>query len=341
MTKKEIQKIHTFRNKVRRSTQKCYNPNCSENAIRSHILQVEGPIREISSTSSKLIQLDICSPHEKCRYKFREVGIKDRKGDVLNFWGFCNSCDSNIFSPIENGNVDFSIYKNQLLCSYRGFLSELYKQEYNLKHFELILKDKEISERTKKRYNSKNQHFIMIVNNSRFYKSLFDKEIFRKKNRLLDLFVQRKRTQNFIFSHYELDRIEICSSTCYAFPGNKVPIDKIKLLSNFKYYDPISSLIFFSLIPQKDKTILIVGTNKTKPDYKTLLIIKYLDEATMEQRLKYVSDVLIKHVETWFLSTQYYNKLSNTKKDKKIIKNIERYFHNSMKRKDIEFNMFK
>ena len=236
--------------------------------------------------------------------------------------------------------MDFSLYKNQLLYSYRGFLSELYKQEYNLKHFDLILMDKSISQKSRDHYITQKRNFTITINDSMYYKRLFEKEIFRKKNWIKDLFIKQRK--NFIFSYHNLDRIEIGSSTYYSFPeGRKMAINSIKLIKEFKSYEPFSSPVLFNLIPQKYSTILIVGTNKTKPNNETLSIINYLEKTTMEQKLKYVNDVLIKHVETWFISNNFYLKLKSTNKDKQILRYITKFFPMNMKRKELKFNMFR
>jgi len=300
MTKREKNTLDKLRKKARGKSQECYNPDCKNKAIRSHIQQVEGSIRSISTIDGKIIQLeDLYLSHNSKPYGFKEKGIK-QKGNVLTFWGFCNTCDSRIFKNIESKHIDYASYYNQVLFSYRGFLSEFYKQEYNLKWYELIFKSNELSDETKKKYKNLYLVYLLNVKAGKFIKNLFESDL-------------KKVTTNFDFIHFKLPLIEICTSTSYSYP-NEVVLNKAqfkKLISKDSFL-PLSRYYFINLIPTKGELNVILGYNLDK-SLKLHLDLNKILRLTKKEKIKLISDILIRHIETWFVSKSLYNIWKNRK----------------------------
>ncbi|WP_117883865.1 hypothetical protein [Aureibaculum luteum] len=324
MTNKEKGILVKLRRKARSNSQKCYNPDCENVAIRSHIQQKEGSIREIASGDGEVIQLENIYPYIKDnrRYDFKEKGIK-QKGDVLTFWGFCNECDNKIFEEIESKNVDLSLNRNQLLFSYRGFLSELYKQEYNLKWYKLIFESNELTNEIKQTFYHLNSGFDLATKFGRFNKQLFESDLI-------------KGTNSFEFIHFALPKIEICTSTSFS-SASKIKFKK-DLLER-KSLPPIVSSNFINLIPQKDKLNVILGCHSEKK-LKGKFDLDKISNYNEKEKIKLISDVLIRHVETWFVSKNLYNKWKDQKKDVEILNQIHKYLPSHMKSKYVKFNMF-
>lgn len=327
MTNKEKGILSQLYKQVRSKTQKCYNPGCNEMAIRSHIQQVEGAIRRISTPNGKVVQIEDLDPRfNQMPYQFKEKGIK-QKGDVLTFWGFCNSCDSKLFKDIESENVNYSIYRNQLLYSYRGFLSELYKQEYNLKWYDLIFKSKGLSDEIKNSFSRLDQQFKLISKMGKTTKLLFEQDL-------------TKNTRNFEFIHLTLPKMEVCTSTTYAFPI-KIKIDsKLEKEINTENSLPlISTPIFINLIPENKNLNLILGCLNNKK-LKGRIDLEKIKKYNQKQHIKLVSDILIKHIETWFVSVSLYNLWVQRKMNLTILENMKNYRPAQMKTKHIRFNIF-
>lgn len=317
--------ITDLRKKARSQSQICYNPLCSNKAIRSHIHQAEGPIREIATSDGKIVQLENTNTFfEKNLYGFKEKGIK-QKGDVLTFWGFCNKCDSQVFSAIENKNVDYGLYKNQLLFSYRGFLSEHYKQEYNLKHYELIFESEKLSNSIKEQYVQRFLDFALTVKMGKTVKKLFEKNI------------SQEDPSDFDFISFKLPRIDVCTSTTYSLPV-AIRINTKEVLEK-EFFPPAGNMNFINLIPNGNYLYVILGC-LSDPKLKGGIDLQRVRNLDDKSKTKLISDILIRHVETWFVSKSLFNKWNQRNLTIEIIKQIEKYFPVHMKNKYVKFNMF-
>ncbi|KIX22442.1 hypothetical protein SY27_00905 [Flavobacterium sp. 316] len=326
MTNKEKEILQQLRKDVRSKSQKCYNTSCKNLAIRSHIQQVEGAIRKIASVDRKIVQVEDSDYFTSSSWYFKEKGIK-QKGDVLTFWGFCNKCDTELFKEIECNSIDYSNYRNQVLFSYRGFLSEHYKQEYNLKWYVKILQSSELTEECKKRFNNKYIQYQLIVKSGKFTKSLLESDL-------------KRESKNFQFINFQLPRIDICTSTVYSLPTAIILNDT--LLQNLeirKTFPPISSSIFINLIPTNDALEVILGCHADK-NIGGKLDLDKVKNYNQKAKIKMISDILIRHIETWFVSKSLYNIWKSRKMDHEIIKQMEKYKPAHMKSKHVKFNIF-
>ena len=326
MTNKEKGILEKLRKKTRSISQKCYNPLCNELSIRSHIQQADGAIRLIASADGKIIQIEDLDYFKTDSWGFKEKGIK-QKGDVLTFWGFCNKCDTEIFKEIENSSVNYSDYRNQVLFSYRGFLSELYKQEYNLKWYEEIFLSNELSHEIKRNYQNKYIQYLLTVKSNRFTKQLLEGDL-------------NHTTKSFDFISFKLPRIDICTSTVYSLP-TAIQLDKKLLidLEEKETFPPTSATNFVNIIPIKDGLEIILGCHNQK-DLKGKMKLEKIALLNEKDKIKLLSDILIRHIETWFVSKSLFNTWESRKMASEILKQMEKYRPHYMKSKHVRFNMF-
>lgn len=318
---------------MRKKPQTCYARGCKNKSIRSHILQKQGILSKISK-KSLVVELESLGPaHNK--FHFRTRGISDRRSEVLTYWGFCNSCDSKIFGPIEGGkNADYHLYMSQMLLSYRGYFSEVYKKQYNVKYAEKLLNLSYIST-ADKRQISESSNIEKI--------SLFDALLIR--NLFHDEIDSGYSKSNFTFHTIQLGKLDVFSSTCYSHP-TALPIvdaqDYVSKLTPDNVGNKLHSLpIFFNLIPEDDGLLAIIGwpnvdTIYFSPEYPE----KKMDFTCVESMQKYVSDVLIKRVESWGMSVDTHQGLKENGADEIIIKLIYEHLSDHKKGDYIDFNLF-
>ena len=197
-------------------------------------------------------------------------------------------------------------------------MNEIYKIEYNLKWYDKIFSDQSISVKSKNSYFRKMGLFLQVIDLHYKSKELLEIEIFGLSN-----------NENFIFSYREISKLDICSCACYQMIEN-LPITNTD--------DFFNSYVFFNLFPNGDKTILLVGVYSGLKDNDAL--IKYLDNANEFELLKYISDTLIKHVETWIVSVDLYQKWKSKNFDKLILEKKEEFLPFEKKNEEIEFNIF-
>lgn len=320
-TNEEKNILTQLRKDARSKSQKCYNPLCSNLAIRSHIQQKKGPVSNIS-IDGKIVQFeDINFYFKGAFYDFKEKGI-NQFSDVITFGGFCNSCDTKIFKSIESNDVDYNCYSNQLLYSYRGFLSEFYKQEYNLKWYELIFRDNRLNEDVKSAFRNKNNQYKAIVSIGKKIKYLFEQDI-------------NEGIRNFKFIYFKLPKIDICTSTAFAYPQ---VISSVDQMNGFENTPLINNINFINLIPQRDKLNVILGCINN--NLKHSLDLDKIIHKTNQDKIKLISDILIRHTETWFVSTKLYNIWKQRKLDNEILRQKHKHLPAEMKFKHLKFNMF-
>lgn len=330
-------KLAHLRKATRLKPHSCYSNNCNNLSIRTHILQKSRILKNVSQ-NGKVVQLTDLDPRLNggVKYKFKLTGINDKRSDVLNYWGFCNSCDDRIFAPIEKiDEIDYESYKTHVLLSYRGYLSEIYKQEYNLKWYDLIFKAKDIPDQTKEIFRDLYVKFSMGIKDGQYFRKLFQSEI------------ESDYTQNFfLFKKFVLPKFEIFSSTSYSHPKhfkfrsrNEAEFYIAQLNPNDVDYVPQVLPIFFNLIPEKEGLIVIIG--KLNKNLFGLATEEFdLDFSIITVAEKFVTDVLIKRVETWGLSINLWENWKSIGLDKTIIELIHKYLPVEMKFKDLDFNLF-
>jgi hypothetical protein len=116
------------RRKSEKKERNCMFTNCTHKTIKSHVLQKNGILREISE-NNHLIQMVPANPfemNEKGFSDFKLVGIND----VYTFQGFCAKHDSNVFKSIETeSTLNFYDNNQQALFCYRGLCQEIRRKE--------------------------------------------------------------------------------------------------------------------------------------------------------------------------------------------------------------------
>ena len=80
----------------------CCFPNCSDKAIKSHLLQRNGVLDKISEKSKVIGLKELPTASFGLKFGFSKFGI----GDALTFPVFCESHDDSIFKSIETKSLD-------------------------------------------------------------------------------------------------------------------------------------------------------------------------------------------------------------------------------------------
>lgn len=154
---------------------------CSEKSINSHLLQKNGILNLISS-NNHLIQIkkkDFFADTKTENFDFKPIGIKT----AMSYNLFCNSHDTNIFTPIENKELNLEVYENQLLFSYRSLCAELRKKMNNVEIFKRIINSRHFSDRKTllQNFDSSIKFHNLGINDLNWYKNEFENEIVNKK----------------------------------------------------------------------------------------------------------------------------------------------------------------
>ena len=110
------------------SVKNIFPGECSKNIINAHTISKSGSLKEISENGHVMGTKPSLSSLIKSEGKLtlEKVGINK----ASTFTGFCSVHDKNIFSPLEDQEINLSD-KQLFLLAYRGFCRELFWKDQN------------------------------------------------------------------------------------------------------------------------------------------------------------------------------------------------------------------
>jgi hypothetical protein len=296
---------------------------CEETSINSHLLQKNGILNYIS-TNNHITQIkgnDFFKAEKDGIIGVKSVGINN----AMSYPLFCNSHDTNVFSPIETQEHYLEDYKSQLLFSYRSLCAEVRKKMVNVDIFERVKNSRQFAANTQfiNLATSQIEANSMGIRDLNWYKNIMELEINESNS-----------TQNFTFEKIDFEFIPVSASAAYS------PINPDEhTLEVLKNNENVLNYIFINLIPQEDKLTLIIGYHNSKSDD---WILEYISSwkklSTLELELK-LTDLFSTKIETWAISPEYWNELEN-----KNIKAFKEYWNehaNDLRTtQSVDFNLF-
>ena len=138
MNKKEnldVKKVFVgiAKNMARKKWQ-CLMSGCTDVAINSHLLQRHGELSHVIQNGHcyELCPIDLFKwKPEQFPFEFRKRGLQE----AISLDIFCNHHDTDLFKPIESGNVDYSNYNNQVLLCFRTVCAEIRRKEFSIERY--------------------------------------------------------------------------------------------------------------------------------------------------------------------------------------------------------------
>ena len=311
-----------YSNSIRRK-RKCFVENCSLEAISSHLLQKNGLLSQISDKDKNLYQVKLF------RYPIAKYVVKKVSANkALTFKGFCNNHDSELFKSIEDKNeIDFNDYNTQLLFSYRSVLKEYRDKEALVEFFrEMFLKS--ISIILLKPYSELFYNSLRAEISAQNTVGFIVKSIQKNLNNI--------KENQFHFNVFELPKLEICASAIYSLESVGETNRRLQLSDLEVKHLPC---LIINIIPQKTKTILLIGYHTLSKDLCEKVVKEYY-EFDEKGLVKLVSDMLIRNFETWAFSSNIYEK--KIKKREDIFLDLMNNYIGKMQfsNEKIDFNIF-
>ena len=284
-----------FRN-AKKKSRKCLVNGCNKTAIKSHVLQKNGILKEISE-KNHLFQFSNVSPfqkQEKENFKLSRIGIND----VYTFPGFCNKHDTSIFQPIESNGFDISSKTSINLFSYRALCQEIRRKE-----IAVDIADKMIET---------NYNIALVVFMSDYKTGLLNglKNLnFFKEELENDL----ERTEsNFIHRICKIPKIEICISAPLNIYDEKNSLSETHDNSGKVLNNPFVTSIL-NIFPFENKSFVMITLHK---DYKcnwTENLFVEFENVKSSQHLKLISDLISTRMEFWCMSPKLKNTIDKSK----------------------------
>lgn len=267
----------------------CMCDGCNETSINSHLLMRNGILNYVAE-DNHLYELR-CDPPEafqkdKLPVEFRKVGIKQ----AISFPLFCNHHDTSLFKEIEDGSVDYSIYRHIALYCYRAICAEIRKKEIAVENFKRFSQSSTLwgllGDNAIQRFKWTSESYQYGIEDMQFYCGELKKDI-------------EKATESFEFFTRELPITGIYASTTSTILAS----EEETVLS------PILNAFFFHLIPMEAKTMLVIGYHKEHVNEKILNYILRWKDASIEE-MGVMLTALFTQVETWGMSPSIYAQLT-------------------------------
>lgn len=293
----------------------CMCPDCTEQAINSHLLQRHG-ILDYVAEQGHLYELkieDYFKWHTSNPVCFKKVGLQQ----AISYPLFCSKHDSELFTPIEGETIDFDDYISQLLFSYRGICSEIRKKEFVQLRSEAWddndIKDSSLKETEKGLCDLK------------YYKFLFEKEL-------------KNPNRKFSFRHFTYPFIPVYASGSSSYePVNYENMWSVEKALKKKTWDAF----FVNVIPQKNTLEIIIGYNNNHANSDLRHYVDSWQGLSLEQLQVKLTDLFVARLEMWGMSPSLYKSLSEEKK-KLFLDNL-RNVHSNLYydiRNELDFNLF-
>lgn len=271
-----LHKIELVKKSSKNKNRICMHPGCNQIAIKSHVLQKNGILKEISF-KNHLFQFNNVSSFEveqKGKFELKRIGIND----VYTFPGFCKNHDTEIFKSIESEkNIDLTTRKSICLFSYRALCQEIRRKEIALDIADGIL-DTNFNLEVILYFNDYKNGLLNGIKNLSFFKEQLEHEL-------------EMQNCNFIVDICEITKTDICISGPQNIYDKNNPLSSThdkdgKILNN-----PFTTSVI-NIFPYMDKSYITIAYHK---DYKcnwTEEIFKKFKTANEEEILKLISDLI-------------------------------------------------
>lgn len=276
--------------------------DCSDSIINAHSLQRMG--------SLSILEANVNG--NQCIYALTETTINPRTGlfelkpigkqKASTFFGICQKHDSLLFKPIEENVelIDLESDEHCFLFSLRAFAISYHRKKEDIK----LLSNTNQSTREKIRKYYKTNNIESLLEGSKL--GLLDLE--QNKNILVSVLTSKDYSCLDFFT-YEINHtapIAMCMSTSPPYLFNGQPMN-ISADPKYKYSD-----IMTSVIPLKDRTLIILASFKSDPFGTTYLDeLNQMNGSSLEKALSWH---ILTNAENCFFSPKWYQKLNPIQK---------------------------
>lgn len=304
MSTEKIKIIQQINKNVHNKNWKCLHPNCGNSAIKSHLLQKNGILSQISENLHliELVQNDYFKIYNGEKTLLFKINSTNK---IMSHPLFCNYHDTSIFREIEVEEIDFYSIKAQSLFSYRSLCSELWKKQRNFEFYQRMKNSNQmktlLSNYEKIMLQDKIDSHELGISDLAEYKSMFEE--------------LSNGSTYFTFQTFKIPFLQICGSGVFS---------PISASESHDQKNPLP-IVFINIVPKDTFTFVILGkskqyTNEWIEDYFKKWEANY---ETLSELL--ISDLLASRIESWAVSPLLFQNWKNGKLEK-----LENYWNNNM-----------
>lgn len=263
----------------------CFYPECSKKAINSHILQQNGILSTLTK-DNHLWELKI-NPFKKPHYYPHKTGINE----AFSFNCFCNEHDSKLFSKIEKAEIDFDDYGSRLLFVVRAIYNELFRKLVVIDQSKCLISkliNKNIIENVETYINFQE----LGIQDLSFMKQLIWHDL-------------KYKSESFVLHYREINRVDVILSSIFNYETTNEIIN-YRLSNGGKSLERLT-LIFITIFPYKNKSILLMGYAKEDETKLKSYFYPFFKENEKKVQRK-ITNLMLFQCENWVCSEDFYIK---------------------------------
>lgn len=300
---------------------KCLHPiskECSGKPIKSHSIQ-KSQMLLLADKTNHVLMFDINFKHDrKPKASLEEIGVNQ----ASIFPGLCAKHDFETFEPIENNAIDTQSNQQQFLFSYRAILKQCVLKNRQYEFFKRLTKFYSEEENLDKLVIA-----TLIAISYSHYLGMF---YINKVKKLLDISLIAKNFDSVLDYQARIIDKFIPILVCSAF----TPIYDVEgnVVNDFTKYNETPNYVFLNVFPTEDKTYLFCSTLKLQTENLKSFIVP-IAELETEKLYGYLSEVILKYIENFVVSPDYWQRFSEEKKTA-----ITKFFNDTVGDKKIKYD---
>ncbi len=273
----------------------CLYPNCKNKPIRSHSIQ-KALLKDIVDNTNHLTKISI-EAEFKINGKIKAVVEHPSINEASTFEGYCNTHDTLIFLPIEQGTIDSKNDEHNFLLLYRSVVREYFqsRKAYFLMRDIIITLTKDMAE------ENVMGPFLLIQLYLQFCEYF---RIEKMKETLDTCYTQKIYNYPFTYKH-------ICINKQYPVFVNTFFV--VQGIKNGKVYrkDITKDLPLYcslTMIPNNGKTDIYYAV-LAEQETELQPLFEQLKETNSEILEENISDIILRNSDNFFISTEYWNSI--------------------------------
>lgn len=306
----------TFRKAISKN-RICHIKKCENMAINSHVLQKNGILSGIADDHHiYVIEFDF---FKNDLIYFKRKGLNE----AFTFKGFCKDHDNSIFAPIEDYEIDFEDYRNQLLFAYRTIFNEKVKKEVNLDWRKLQKESKTLQGVIDiEKYDRIDEQERLGINDADFYLNKIESDL-------------KNDNKSFVFKVRYVRECELCIASSFTL---ETTLERYLTIQSTGHDLELTTNIVISFFPLEGENVFMIGYLKEKESNCDKYVQSFLD-CDEEYFFKKLSDLILNRCEMWTCSKDFFMEFLLPRE--RIIKNILKETALSIREdQKLSFNLF-
>lgn len=301
----EISKIKSSAYKIKNKKNKnafCLFPNCTEKAIASHSIQ-KSLLKDIADSNSFLTRLYLdadFAPNGSIEVK---VDTKFSMNKASTFYGFCNKHDTRIFSPIENTVIDKNNSNQMFLLLYRAVSREYSEVKHSYGCICSLIKDQSSIN------IDENLTMFLIIE---AYRKCCELHWIDNIKQIMDCSLSLGSCKMpFNVEYIELPYIPVYVNTFFALQGaiEDISYEGIDISKEPPFYSALIS------VPKKTMKLGFYYFYLDEQKNKLAPVIRNLRTSDSKKQENFISDMILRNSDNFYLSSEYWNQLTEEKKE--------------------------